>query len=286
MRKLFLMAVLSILPLGLSAAKLTLRDGTVIYGQFVSGTSQNIVFQDDNGTRRGYDLDRILNIDFSPGNRPLTGGYQRDPYNQRPDNQRADNRPPSYDNNNANRSDERRYDNDWAVLPRGSELLVRTDETINSQNAAEGRTYPASIVQDIADDRGNIVIPRASEARLVVRQVNPGGAVSNGNFVLDLESIRVNGREYRVNSADVEARDQSGLGKNKRTAEMVGGGAVLGTLLGAIAGGGKGAAIGAAAGAAAGGGVEVLTKGREIRVPAETVLHFRLEQPLHLREIR
>src|SRR5207244_7207406 len=35
-----------------------------------------------------------------------------------------------------------------------------------------------------------------------------------------------------------------GLGKNKRTAEMVGGGAVLGTLIGAIAGGGKGAAIG------------------------------------------
>jgi hypothetical protein len=282
MRKFFLMAALCILPVALSAAKLTLRDGTVIYGQFVSGTSQNIVFQDDTGMRRGYDVDRILNIDFSPGSRPLTGSYQRDPYNQRPDN-----RPPGYDNNNnAYRSDERRYDNDWAVLPRGTELLVRTDENINSQNAAEGRPYPATMVQDIADERGNIVIPRGSEAQLVVRQVNPGGAVSNGNFILDLESVRVNGRQYRVNSADVEARDQSGLGKNKRTAEMVGGGAVLGTLLGAIAGGGKGAAIGAAAGAAAGGGVEVLTKGREIRVPAETVLHFRLEQPLHLREMR
>jgi len=67
---------------------------------------------------------------------------------------------------------------------------------------------------------------------------------------------------------------------------MVGGGAALGTLLGALAGGGKGAAIGAIAGAAAGGGVQVLTKGREIRVPAETVLHFRLDQPLHLHEAR
>jgi outer membrane lipoprotein SlyB len=87
-----------------------------------------------------------------------------------------------------------------------------------------------------------------------------------------------------VSTADIEQRDANGIGKNRRTAEMVGGGAVLGTLLGAIAGGGKGAAIGAVAGAAAGGGVQVLTKGHEIRVPAETVLNFRLDQPLHLRE--
>jgi uncharacterized protein YcfJ len=114
--------------------------------------------------------------------------------------------------------------------------------------------------------------------------VNEGGTLNGGNFVLDLDSIRVNGRRYVVNTTDLETKDREGIGKNKRTGEMVGGGAVLGTLLGAIAGGGKGAAIGAIAGAAAGGGVQVLTRGREIRVPAETVLNFRLEQPLHLRE--
>jgi hypothetical protein len=72
------------------------------------------------------------------------------------------------------------------------------------------------------------------------------------------------------------------VGANRRTAEMVGGGAVLGTLLGAIAGGGKGAAIGAAAGAAAGAGVQVLTRGKTVRVPAESVLTFRLDQPVTL----
>jgi outer membrane lipoprotein SlyB len=89
-----------------------------------------------------------------------------------------------------------------------------------------------------------------------------------------------------VSTEDLSRSNSQGIGKNKRTAEMVGGGAALGTLLGAIAGGGKGAAIGAIAGAAAGGGVQVLTKGHEIRVPAETVLNFRLDQPLHLREYR
>ena len=60
---------------------------------------------------------------------------------------------------------------------------------------------------------------------------------------------------------------------------MVGGGAALGTLIGAVAGGGKGAAIGAAVGAAGGAATQVLTRGKEVQIPAETVLTFRLDQP-------
>ncbi|MBZ5722786.1 MAG: hypothetical protein LAO03_20800 [Acidobacteriia bacterium] len=59
---------------------------------------------------------------------------------------------------------------------------------------------------------------------------------------------------------------------------------VLGTLIGAIAGGGKGAAIGAAAGAATGAGAEVLTRGKSVKVPAETTLRFKLDQPLVLQQ--
>lgn len=86
-----------------------------------------------------------------------------------------------------------------------------------------------------------------------------------------------------MNSADIEQSSNSGIGKNRRTAKYVGGGAALGTLLGAIAGGGKGAAIGAVAGAAAGGTTQVLTKGKEVKIPAETTLRFRLDQPLTLK---
>jgi outer membrane lipoprotein SlyB len=67
---------------------------------------------------------------------------------------------------------------------------------------------------------------------------------------------------------------------------MLGGGAALGGLLGAIAGGGKGAVIGAITGAAAGGAVQVLTKGKEVRVPAETILTFKLDQPVRLELVR
>jgi len=279
MRRFALLVIWATLPFGLSAGRLTLRDGTVIFGQFISCTAQNITFQDDNGVRRNFNLNQVDTIDFNDINTPAREDVRRGS-NQLDLRERDDG------NNSADRLDDRRPQGEWVSLPAGSSISVRTAETINSQSAVQGRTYPATIVQDILDETGKVAIPRGSEAALVIRQVNEGGTLSNGNLVLDLDSIRVNGRRYVVNTVDMNAKDPNGIGKNKRTAEMVGGGAVLGTLLGAIAGGGKGAAIGAIAGAAAGGGVQVLTKGHEIRVPAETVLNFRLEEPLALHEAR
>jgi outer membrane lipoprotein SlyB len=101
---------------------------------------------------------------------------------------------------------------------------------------------------------------------------------------LDLQSINIGGHRYTVSTAELQQGNKSGIGKNKRTGEYIGGGAAVGTLLGAIAGGGKGAAIGAVAGAVAGGTAQVLTRGKEVKVPAETTLKFRLDQPLSLRE--
>lgn len=262
MRKLALMAMIAIFPLGLFAERLTLRDGTVVYGRFISGSSNEVTFMDDNGGRRNYNLDQIQSIDFN------TVSNRND----------VRNRNESYSSNTANRSAD-----DVAVLQSGTQISVRTDQDINANTATQGQTYPASITQDVMDSAGNVVIPRGSEAELVVRDIKEGGTVSSGNLMLDLQSVRVNGRRLMLSTEDIKQGGDTGIGKNKRTAEMVGGGAVLGTLLGALAGGGKGAAIGAVAGAAAGGGVQVLTKGKEIRVPAETLLNFRLDEPLHLR---
>jgi hypothetical protein len=112
--------------------------------------------------------------------------------------------------------------------------------------------------------------------------VSSGGVTSNAELALDLQSVKVGDRRYVVNSADLEQQGTGGIGMNKRTGEMVGGGAALGTLIGAIAGHGKGAAIGAVTGAAAGAGAQILTKGKSVQVPAETTLRFKLDKPLRL----
>jgi hypothetical protein len=100
--------------------------------------------------------------------------------------------------------------------------------------------------------------------------------------VLDLQSVSVEGQEYRVSTTDLQRSGKQGLGANKRTAEYTGGAAALGAIIGAIAGGGKGAAIGAGAGAGAGAATQVITKGGSIKVPVETVLTFELNQPVQI----
>lgn len=167
------------------------------------------------------------------------------------------------------------------VIPDGTNISIRTNENINTNEA--GATYAAEISQDVMDPNGEVLIPRRTPARLAV--VSTGESATGGHdLALALQSIRVNGRNYTVETNTTNGgAGGTGIGKNKRTAEYVGGGALLGTVIGAIAGGGKGAAIGAIAGGGAGAGAQVLTKGRQINVPAESVLTFRLEQPMRLR---
>ena len=165
----------------------------------------------------------------------------------------------------------------FARIEPGTIITVRTNENINS-NWADGRIFTGVVDQDIVATNGRLAIPRGSPVELIVR------VAPDNDLILDLESVTVNGQRYalRADSNRIESDRRDGLGRNRRTGEYVGGGALLGSIIGAIAGGGKGAAIGAAAGAAAGAGGQVLTRGREVRIPRESLLTFRLEQPIEM----
>jgi outer membrane lipoprotein SlyB len=171
------------------------------------------------------------------------------------------------------------------MLLNGTELSVRTNEPIDSNSATNGQSFSAQIAADVLDSNGAVMIPRGSDARLVIRSVNGSGTSSNSDLVLDVDTLTVSGRRYSVSTGDLVEKGGEGVGANKRTAIMVGGGAGIGTLIGAIVGGGKGAAIGAAIGAGAGLGTEVLTKGKRVQVPTETVLNFKLDQDLRLQAV-
>jgi Protein of unknown function (DUF3011) len=157
----------------------------------------------------------------------------------------------------------------------GTEIPVRTNELI-ATHSRDGRVYYGRIVSDIRGSDGQVAIPRGSDVELIVRRA------PDNDLILDIESITSYGQRYAIDSdaERIEGSARSGIGANRRTGEFVGGGAILGTIIGAIAGGGKGAAIGAAAGAAAGAGGQVLTRGRDVRVPAESVITFQLDRPL------
>jgi hypothetical protein len=164
-----------------------------------------------------------------------------------------------------------------ARLDAGTFVTVRTERPLETDRA-DSRTFPAVVDRDVWDEFGRLAvpaIPRGSPAQLRVR------TAPDGDLILDLDSVVVDGKRYVVGAqADrIESRPRGTSGD--RAAEYVGGGAILGTIIGAIAGGGKGAAIGAAAGAGAG-AAGLLTRGREVRVPAGSELTFRLDRDLWL----
>jgi len=164
-------------------------------------------------------------------------------------------------------------------VPAGTEIVVRTTDSIDAKHPSDSRIYNATVDKDVTDRSGNVVIPRGSDAELIMRDV------SDDDIVLDLESVNVNGRRYVVDAAaqpiTASSDDQKeGVGVNKRTGKYVGGGALIGSIIGAIAGGGKGAAIGAATGAGAGAIGQTVTRGGSVKLPSESVLTFRLDRGL------
>jgi hypothetical protein len=171
----------------------------------------------------------------------------------------------------------------WAqtsVVPSGTEIKVRTDQRITASSTNVGHSYTGTIAEPVTDSSGNTVIPKGAPARLTA--VSSSSKVGGNKVALDLTSVSIDGRRYMIESKGYK---QGSVGANKTTAKYAGGGALAGTLIGALAGGGKGALIGAVAGGAAGAGAQTLTQGKNIDVPAETILSFKTAQDLQMRAV-
>jgi hypothetical protein len=247
------LCVVSVAPLA-SADTLTLKDGTRVSGTVVAIAERMITFTDAAGISHRYSANQVDRLEFStstPRSPIVRGAVCR-----------------------------------LETLPSGTALAVRTVEDIDSTTAVADQTFGGVVERDILGESGRVVVPHGSHVVLLVREVSSGGATGSPEMVLDIQSLTVAGQRYLVSTADLTKDTGTGLGKNRRTAETVGGGAALGTIIGAIAGGAKGAAIGVLVGAAGGAGVEVLNKGKDVRVPAETLLSFRLDKPVSLQAER
>jgi len=162
------------------------------------------------------------------------------------------------------------------TMPAGQALLVRMIDGVDSSKNKVGDVFLASLETDLYINntliarKGSDVYGRLAEAK------EAGHFSGSAELQLELTRIVIDGRDYPVASSDYSLKGQ---GRGGDTAKKVGGAAAFGAIIGAIAGGGRGAAIGAGAGSAAGAGVQVFTRGKEVKVPSETLLEFRLEKP-------
>ena len=166
------------------------------------------------------------------------------------------------------------------VVPADTPIRVVLDESLSSKTATSGQAFQATVETPV-EVEGRVAIPKGARATGIVQDAKKAGHFKGGAVLaLALNNINIDGKDYNI---ETSAPTYTSKGKGKRTAALVGGGAGGGALIGGLAGGGKGALIGGLIGAGAGAGGAGLTGNRDISLPAETALTFKLTQPLEVK---
>ena len=249
------------------ADSLELKDGRVLAGRFLGGTQALMRFS-VNGEVQTFNVSEIVALTF-------TSDYGNPPPPPPPPPQQAP--PPPQPQAAAAPAPAPVPAGGQIVIPAGQSLLVRMIDGVDSKTNNVGDIFHASLETDL-NVNGTLVARKGTD--VYGRLANAKGAgrlAGSSELQLELTRMVINGQDYPVVSSDYTMK---GKGRGTNTAEKVGGGAALGAIIGAIAGGGRGAAIGAGAGSAAGAGVNVVTRGQQVKIPSETLLEFRLQQPV------
>ena len=159
------------------------------------------------------------------------------------------------------------------TIPAGSVIRVRLNESISTKQNRAGDRFDGVVENPIEVD-GRIAIHKGALVHGVVREAKPSGRFKGrAEIMLALQSIDVDGHAVPIRTSSATSRGRS---HKKRNLALIGGGAGTGALIGAAAGGGVGAAVGAGVGATAGFTGAVITGKKQLRIPAETVVSFRL----------
>lgn len=165
-------------------------------------------------------------------------------------------------------------------VPAGTTLAIRINERLSARGSHDGDRFSGEVVEPVMDSNGKTVIPKGApvEGKVVAAKA-AGHFKGAADLGLRLTSLTLNGKAYPLDTKDVMRTKK---GKGKRTAGFIGGGTGLGLLLGGIAGGGKGALIGGLAGAGAGTAGAGLTGNRDLVIPAESIVRFKLADDLEI----
>ncbi|HMH80449.1 MAG TPA: hypothetical protein VK514_09505 [Candidatus Acidoferrum sp.] len=265
-------------PMGF-ADTLELKDGRVLQGRYLGGTQAILRFE-VNGDVQTFPTHDIVALTFTRGGGRRASEPPPPAPNNPPDNPAQGNPPPDNPPNDpppAQAAQPQGYNGGDFTLPAGQPMMVRMIDGVDSSKNHVGDIFHASLETDM-NVNGVLVARRGSDVYGRLASSDEGGKFSGkSELQLELTRLVIDGKDFPLLSSDYNVQGKS---RGADSAKKVGGGAVLGAIIGGIAGGGKGAAIGAAAGGGAGAGVQILTKGQQVKVPSETLLEFRLQQPV------
>ena len=162
-------------------------------------------------------------------------------------------------------------------IPAGQEIDVRIERELSSETAQVEDRFVATTVVDLY--QGNdVLIPAGSQLRGVISSVDKATRTDRkGSLTVAFDQVTIRGRSYPIRATVSQALESEGI---KGEAGRIGAGAGVGAIIGGILGGAKGALLGVLIG---GGGTIAATEGKDVKIPAGTVLRVRFEQPLLVR---
>lgn len=163
------------------------------------------------------------------------------------------------------------------TLPSGTRVVVSLSQTLSASHNNVGDTFTGVLAEPVVTSGGRTVFARGTRVAGSVVAAKGRGRFK-GAGALGIELTEIAGRRISTSEYETELK-----GKGKRTGALVGGGAGLGALIGGLAGGGKGALIGGLAGAGAGTAGSAYTGNKDVVMPAESVITFRLTSSLSVR---
>ena len=163
------------------------------------------------------------------------------------------------------------------AIPAGQELDVRLQTALSSETATPEQRFESVTAVDVMQD-GQVLIPAGSRVRGVVTDVKRPGRIDRvGSLTLSFDQIEVRGRTFPIRAMATQVFESGGVREEAGTAGVgAGAGAVLGGLLGGL----KGAVLGAVIGA---GGAIAATEGKDVTLPAGSIVRIRLDQRLNVR---
>ncbi len=165
------------------------------------------------------------------------------------------------------------------TLPPGTDIPFRLSGTLETGVTQSNASFQGALASNLVVD-GVVAIPRGSSITgRVIEAKDAAHFTGRAELSLELTQITDQGSQIILVTQPLL---QLGPARGKNTTEKAVGGALLGTLIGALAGGGRGALIGGAAGAGTGAGVNAVTRGQQVNIPAESILHFTLKAPVHV----
>jgi hypothetical protein len=160
----------------------------------------------------------------------------------------------------------------------GTNLTIRINQHISVKTSRAGDRFDGEVVDPVVGDNSQVVIPKGARVSGVVVASHRRGHFKGSSILeLRLTYLTLDGTRYALDTRNLT---QTKKGKGKRSAAIIGGGAGAGMLIGGVATGGVGLLVGGLVGGGGGTLISGLTGNRDIEIPAESIVRFKLADNL------